>query len=95
MEFLYIFLLMFLSIFGLSMLIKLAAGAILSGCTREHDIYVRSGEGIAEFVEFARKNPHIGRVTILAAGNDWDKVAEGLSRRYGNVCFEKKELPGG
>lgn len=89
MQFLYVFLLMFLSIFGLSMLIKLAAGAILSGCVREHDIYVKSGEGISEFVDFARRCPHIGRVMIIADGNEWDKVSEKLSQMYGNVCFVK------
>ena len=87
MQFLYVFILMFLSIFGLSMLIKVAAEAFLAGCVREHDIYVRSGEGIGEFVAFARSCPHIGRVIILAAGNEWDKEAQRLSERYGGVVF--------
>ena len=87
MQFLYVFLLMFLSIFGLSMLIKVAAEAFLAGCVREHDIYVRSGEGIGEFVTFARSCPRIGRVIIIAAGNEWDAEAQRLSERYGGVLF--------
>ena len=87
MQFLYVFLLMFLSIFGLSMLIKVAAEAFLAGCVREHDIYVKSGEGIGEFVIYARSSPHIGRVIILAAGNEWDDEAQRLSELYSGVLF--------
>lgn len=89
MQFLYVFLLMFLSIFGLSMLIKVAAEAFLAGCVREHDIYVKSGEGIGEFVTYARSSPHIGRVFILAAGNEWDDEAKQISERYSGVVFVK------
>ncbi len=92
MQFLYVFLLMFLSIFGLAVLVRLAVGAILSGCVREYDIYVRSGEGIEEFVRFARGCPHIGRVVILAAGNEWDSVSEQLSGQYGNVYFTSEDF---
>lgn len=87
MQFLYVFLLMFLSIFGLAMLIKSAAESFLAGCVREHDIYVRSCEGIGDFVIFARRCPHIGRVIILAAGNEWDAEAKRLSGRYSGVLF--------
>lgn len=87
MQFLYVFLLMFLSIFGLAMLIKVAAEAFLAGCVREHDIYVQSGEGIGEFVTFARSCPHIGRVVIIAAGNEWDDEARQIAERYGGVMF--------
>ncbi|MGN1338696.1 MAG: hypothetical protein ACI4WS_00230 [Oscillospiraceae bacterium] len=87
MQFLYVFVLMFLSIFGLAMLLKVAAEAFLAGCVREHDIYVRSGEGIVEFVTFARSCPHIGRVFILAAGNEWDGEARRLAERYSGVLF--------
>ena len=75
MQFLYVFILMFLSIFGLSMLIKVAAEAFLAGCVREHDIYVRISEVKSELE------------IILAAGNEWDKEAQRLSERYGGVVF--------
>ena len=89
MDFLYVFSLMFLLIFGLAVLVKLIALAVLSGGAKKHDVYVRSGEDIGAFVESMRANPHVRRVVILSAGSEWDKEAEQLAERYGNVCFYK------
>lgn len=88
MDFLYVFSLMFLSIFGLTMLIKLLVWRVLSAGVR-HDIYVRSGEDISGFVESARRCPRIGRIVIIAAGNEWDEEAERLARKYSGVVFRK------
>ncbi len=91
MQFLYVFSLMFLSIFGLTMLIKLAVWALLSRSSCRHDVYVRAGEDIDCLVEQVRRCPHICRVVILSGGNEWDEEAQRLSRKYRNVVFIRSE----
>ena len=91
MEFLYVFSLMFLSIFGLTMLIKIAVCALLSRDLHRHDVYVRSGEDIGGFVEHMRRSPLVARVVVLSAGNEYDEEAQRLAAKYGNVFFLKTE----
>lgn len=91
MEFLYVFSLMFLSIFGLTMLIKIAVCALLSRDLHRHDVYVRSGENIGGFVEHMRRSPLVARVVVLSAGNEYDEEAQRLAEKYGNVFFVKTE----
>lgn len=66
MQFLYVFGLMFISIFGLAMLLHLLAKALIDGATREFDVYVRDDENIEEFIGRAGKVPFIGNVYIIA-----------------------------
>ena len=89
MEFLYVFSLMFLSIFGLTMLIKTAVCALLSRDLHRHDMYVRSGEDIGGFVEHMRRSPLVARVVVLSAGNEYDEAAQRLAEKYGTVFFVK------
>ena len=91
MEFLYVFSLMFLSRFGLTMLIKIAVCALLSRNLHRHDVYVRSGEDIGGFVEHMRRSPLVARVVVLSAGNEYDEEAQRLAEKYGNVFFVKTE----
>ena len=91
MEFLYVFSLMFLSIFGLTMLIKIAVCALLSRDLHRHDVYVRSGEDIGGFVEHMRRSALVARVVVLSAGNEYDEEAQRLAEKYGNVFFVKTE----
>lgn len=91
MQFLYIFSLMFLSIFGLTMVIRLAACAFLSRDLKRHDVYVRSGEDIGSIVEELRKSPRIGRVVIIPAGGEHDEEARRLAERFGNVSIKETE----
>lgn len=91
MEFLYVFSLMFLSIFGLTMLIKIAVCALLSRDLHRHDVYVRSGEDIGGFVEHMCRSPLVARVVVLSAGNEYDEEAQRLAEKYGNVFFVKTE----
>lgn len=91
MQFLYVFALMFLSIFGLTMLIKTAAGAILSHDLRRHDVYVRCSDDIVGFVEHIRRSPGVARVVILSCGGECDREAQLLAEKYGNVFFIKTE----
>ena len=69
MEFLYVFSIMFLLIFGLTVLVKLIAWAVLTRCSVKHDVFVRSGEDLDGFVASVRRDPHVRRVVILSAGN--------------------------
>lgn len=87
MQFLYVFSLMFLSIFGLAVLVKLAAYAVMTRGMRRHDVYVRSGEDISGFVEHVRRSPGVNRVVILSAGDENDKEARRLAQKYSNVYF--------
>ena len=79
MEFLYVFSIMFLLIFGLTVLVKLIAWAVLTRCSVKHDV-----DG---FVASVRRDPHVRRVVILSAGNEWDEDAVRLAAKYGNVSF--------
>ncbi len=91
MQFLYVFSLMFLSIFGLAMLIRAAACALMSHGLRRHDVYVLSGEDIGGFVEQMRRSPLVARVVVISAGNEWDEEARRLAGKYGNVLYIKTE----
>ena len=82
MQFLYVFSLMFLSIFGLAVLVKLAAYAVMTSGMRRHDVYVRSG-----FVEHVRRSPGVNRVVILSSGDENDEEARRLAQKYSNVYF--------
>lgn len=89
MQFIYVFLLMFISIFGLAVLLHLLWSALLDGSVRKFDIYVRNSEDIGELLENIGKNPNIGRVYIIA-----DKPDSGLARlseKYGDVKIIGKE----
>ena len=48
---------------------------------------VRSGEDLDGFVASVRRDPHVRRVVILSAGNEWDEDAVRLAEKYGNVSF--------
>lgn len=65
MQFLYVFIMMFISIFGLAMLLHLLAKALLDGATREFDVYVGDDENIEEFLEKAERSPYIGKVYVI------------------------------
>lgn len=70
MQFLYVFGLMFISIFGLAALLHLLAKALLDGASREFDVYVKNDENIEEFIENAKKSPYIGKIYIIADGTE-------------------------
>ena len=66
MQFLYVFALMFISIFGLAMLIHLFAKALLDGASREFDVYVGDDEDIEEFLAKAERSSYIGKVYVIS-----------------------------
>lgn len=91
MQFLYVFALMFLSTFGLVMLVKLFAKALLDGSARKFEIYVRDDGNVEELLMNLRNNPNIGRVCIIEDCKSGDltelekkydgvKIVEGLER---------------
>lgn len=66
MQFLYVFALMFISIFGLAVLLHLLAKALLDGASREFDVYVGDDENIEEFLDKAERSPYIGKVYVIS-----------------------------
>ncbi len=77
MQFLYVFALMFISIFGLAMLLHLLVKALLDGASREFDVYVGDDEDIEEFLDKAQRSPYIGKVYVI---NDKDGELKKLRR---------------
>lgn len=85
MRFLYVFALMFLSIFGLAVLLKILFNALLDSSTRKFRVFVRDEEGIEEFLDNARKAAFIGRVIVIT-----DKKGDelrALCEKYADVGF--------
>ncbi|MCM1166366.1 MAG: hypothetical protein NC299_05045 [Lachnospiraceae bacterium] len=70
MQFLYVFGLMFISIFGLAALLHSLAKALLDGASREFDVYVKNEEDIDDFIENARHSPFIGKIYIIVDGSE-------------------------
>lgn len=66
MQFLYVFALMFISIFGLATLVHLLAKALLDGAARAFDVYVMDDENIEEFIDRAQRSPYIGKIYIIS-----------------------------
>ncbi len=85
MRFLYVFVLMFLSIFGLAVLLKVLFGALFDSSVHKLDIYVRDEEGIEEFLQNARKSAFIGRITVITDKKDGE--LEKLCEKYADVGF--------
>ncbi|MBD5129833.1 MAG: hypothetical protein HDT43_07910 [Ruminococcaceae bacterium] len=80
MQFLYVFGLMFISIFGLAELLRLLGKALLDSSSREFDVYVKNDENIDEFIENAKKSPFIGKIYIIADGTDISARRVGTGR---------------
>lgn len=85
MQFLYVFTMMFLSIFGLAVLLKLLVGALLDGSQRRFEVYVRDQEDIEEFLENAKKSAFIGRIIVITdkTGGELRRISE----KYADVGF--------
>lgn len=88
MRFLYVFAMMFLSIFGMVVLLKILFGALLDGSSRKFEVYVRDQDDIEEFLENARKAAFIGRIIVITdkSGSELQLLAE----KYADVGFVGK-----
>lgn len=84
MEFVYVFVLMFVSIFGLATLLRLLAEALLDSCCRRFTVIVREDENIEEFIRCARKTPFIGTIEIVRR-RDGDSIAPALAKKYDGI----------
>lgn len=85
MQFLYVFILMFISIFGSAVLVRLFFSALCDGSARKFEIYVRQDENIEELLANREKNPNIGRICVIV--NKDDDSLEGLSEKYADVTI--------
>ena len=70
MQYLYVMALMFLSIFGMVMLIRLFFGALFRSSVRRFDVYVKADENIDEFVGRAHRADFIGDIYLMTDGAD-------------------------
>ncbi len=84
MQFLYVFALMFISIFGSVVLVHLLANALLNSPSGKFEIYVRQGENIEELIANFRRDPNIDRVCVIVNKDD---SLEGLSEKYADVTI--------
>lgn len=87
MRFIYVFALMFLSIFGLAVLVKLFFGALADGASRKFEIYVRENDDIEELLRNLRRNPNIGRVCVVV--NTEYSCLDELEDKYDDVKIVK------
>ncbi len=85
MQFLYVFALMFISIFGSVVLVHLLANALMNSPSGKFEIYVRQGENIEELIANFRRDPNIDRVCVIVNKNDGS--LEGLSEKYADVTI--------
>lgn len=84
MEFLYTMVMVFLPMYGLAMLIRAAADFLLGDAVRT-DIYVRSQDGIGEFVRNAHNCRCIGGIYLVLNGGESDRAALLLAEKYADV----------
>ena len=92
MEFLYVFSAIFLSIFGLAMLLGILFRTLLAGSRSMFDITVDIGSDISgadEFVRIARKTGCAGEITLLV-NEDCANGAEIIARKYEAVRVARR-----
>lgn len=87
MRFVYVFVMIFLAVFGFAVLLKILFDALLDSSARRFDVSVTYSEDIEEFLDYARKSGHIGKVTVIS-DNASDLSA--IKKKYDNVVCEKK-----
>ncbi len=85
MRFLYVFVMMFLSIFGLAVLLKILFNALLDSGSRKFEVYIKDHGDIEEFLENARKSTFIGRVIVITDKSGAELQA--LCEKYADVGF--------
>ncbi len=85
MQFLYVFFMIFLMIFGLVLLVRILAKTMLDGSSRKFDVYVDEDDYIEEFVQNARKSAFIGRINIIK--KDSADMDSGIACKYGDVRY--------
>ncbi len=93
MRFLYVFSMMFLSIFGLVVLLKVLFSALLDGSRKRFKVYIRDCEDIEEFLESARKSAFIERVIVISDKNEDCRKISQITEKYGGFVagYEKCE----
>lgn len=85
MRFLYIFTMMFLSMFGLVVLLKILLNALLDSGSRKFEVYIKDQDDIEEFLESARKSAFIGRVIVITDKSGAE--LQSLCEKYADVGF--------
>lgn len=83
MRFLYVFALIFISVFGMAALVHVLYRALFESSVRKFEIYVKNNEYITELLENLRSNPNIGKVFVIA--DSTDEKTRALFARYPDV----------
>lgn len=93
LEFLYVFAMMFLSIFGLVVLLKVLFSALLDSSRRKFEVYIRDREDIEEFLESAKKSAFIEKVIVITEKTDKSEALRKITEKYGGFVakYEKCE----
>lgn len=93
LEFLYVFAMMFLSIFGLVVLLKVLFSALLDSSRRKFEVYIRDREDIEEFLESAKKSAFIEKVIVITEKTDKSESLRKITEKYGGFVakYEKCE----
>lgn len=83
-EFLYVFAMMFLLIFGFVVLLKILFSALLDSSRRRFEVYIKDRDDIEEFLESAKKSAFIERVIVISEKNSGDcqKIRK-ITEKYG------------
>lgn len=92
MEFAYVFSVIFLSVFGLAMLLGILFKTLLAGSRSMFDITVDIGSdvgGADEFVRIARKSGCAGVITLVV-NEDAQTGAEIIARKYEAVRVARR-----
>lgn len=86
LEFLEIFAMIFLLIFGFVVLLKILFGALLDSSRRRFDVYIKDREDIEEFLESARKSAFIEKVIVITDKNN--ETLRKVMEKYGGFVAE-------
>lgn len=86
MQFLYVFTLMFISIFGMAVLVRLIANALSVGSCKKIELYAADDdENIDKLLADLGKDPRVDRVCVIL--NKDSGSLERLSEKYGEIRF--------
>ena len=88
LEFLYVFAMMFLSIFGLAVLLKVLFSALLDSSRRKFEVYIKDCENIEEFLESAKKSAFIEKVIVITEKSDKSEALRKITKKYGGFVAD-------
>lgn len=92
MRFLYVFSMMFLSIFGLVVLLKVLFSALLDGSRKRFEVYVRDCEDIEEFLESAKKSAFVEKVIVITDKTEKSEALQKITEKYAGFVAKYEKM---